>query len=67
MIAASNWTVEPLEAGGVTVETHAFDTVRTSARLSGGREGVCYRVTNRVTLSDGQADERSMTLRVEQR
>ena len=67
VIAASSWAVEPVEAGGVTVDSHAFDTVRTSARLSGGREGVSYRVTNRVTLTDGQADERSLTLRVEQR
>jgi len=40
VIAASSWAVEPVEAGGVTVDSHAFDTVRTSARLSGGREGV---------------------------
>lgn len=66
-IAASSWIIDPVEAGGVAVDSHAFDTARTSARLSGGREGVTYRVTNRVTLSDGQADERSVTLRVEQR
>lgn len=67
VIAASSWTVEPVEAGGVTIDAHAFDMVRTSVRLSGGREGVSYRVSNAVTLSDGQSDERSLTIRVEQR
>jgi len=29
--------------------------------------GRLYRLTNRVTLSDGQMDERSVTIRVEER
>lgn len=66
-ITLSSWTVEPTEAGGVVVDSHAFDAVQTSARLSGGREGVSYRTTNRVTLTDGQVDERSITVKVEQR
>lgn len=66
-LAASSWSVEPDEAGGVTIDGHSFDPVRTSATLAGGREGVSYRVTNRVTLSDGQVDERSLMVRVEQR
>ena len=40
---------------------------RSSARLSGGIVGRVYRLTNRVTLSDGQVDERSVTMRVEER
>jgi hypothetical protein len=66
-IALSAWTVEPVETGGIVVDAHAFDTLRTSATLSGGRAGVTYRVTNRVTLTDGQIDERSLILRAEQR
>jgi len=33
----------------------------------GGRVGQVYRLTNRGTLSDGQADDRSVTMRVEER
>ena len=40
---------------------------RSGVADAGGREGVSYRVTNRVTLSDGQIDERSLMVRVEQR
>ena len=67
VVVASAWSVVPDEAGGVSVIAHGFDPLRTSVTLDGGREGVSYRVTNRVTLSDGQVDERSLTLRVEQR
>lgn len=66
-LVGSAWSVEPDEAGGVSVDGHSFDPVRTSVTLAGGREGVSYRVTNRVTLSDGQIDERSLMVRVEQR
>ena len=66
-IVASNWSVTPDEAGGVQVEADAHEAERTSARLSGGLVGRVYRVTNRVTLSDGQIDERSVTFRVEER
>lgn len=66
-IIASAWSIVPDEPGGVTVASHSFDATRASVTLIGGREGVSYRATNRVTLSDGQIDERSLTLRVEQR
>ncbi len=66
-LTASSWSVVPDEAGGVSVDGHSFDPVRSSVTLAGGREGVSYRVTNRVTLSDGQVDERSLMVRVEQR
>jgi hypothetical protein len=67
MVAASSWTVEPLTAGGLVVVASAFDLARTSVSLGGGVVGTAYRVANRVTLSDGQIDERSVTVRVEQR
>ncbi|EAT08222.1 hypothetical protein NYF14_02715 [Sphingobium sp. 10 DY56-G10] len=66
-LIASDWTVEPEEAGGMVVEESAFEAQRSSARVAGGRAGQVYRLTNRVTLSDGQADERSVTMRVEER
>ncbi|MGE4322921.1 MAG: hypothetical protein AB7E60_07805 [Sphingobium sp.] len=66
-VVASLWTVTPDEEGGVMVDAQAFEPQRTSVRLSGGRIGRLYRATNRVTLSDGQVDERSIHFRVEER
>jgi hypothetical protein len=66
-VAASTWSVFPTETDGVTVEGTSFDLMRTAATLSGGIAGHIYSVTNRVTLSDGRADERSVTVRVEDR
>lgn len=67
VIDASLWSVSPEEPGGVAVEAHAFELVRTSVRLAGGIAGHVYRVANRVTLTDGTSDERTLTVRVEQR
>lgn len=67
VIAGSSWTVAPVEAGGVAIVEASFDLQRAAATLSGGIEGHIYRVSNRVTLSDGRSDERSILLRVEQR
>jgi len=66
-LVASSWTVVPDEAGGVIVAASAHDLTRSSATLAGGVAGRVYRVANRVTLSDGQIDERSTTVRVEER
>lgn len=66
-LVASLWTVSPQEDGGLQVEDAVFEAQRSSARLSGGIVGRVYRLTNRVTLSDGQVDERSVTMRVEER
>ncbi len=65
-VAASSWTVEPVEAGGIAIVGSSFDLSRTAATLTGGAVGASYRVTNRATLSDGQIDERSFQIRVEQ-
>ena len=66
-IAGSIWSVEPAEQGGVVVEEDSFEPERTAARLSGGLVGHSYSVANLVTLTDGSADSRSITLRVEER
>lgn len=66
-IAASEWRVDPEEEGGIAVEEASFDLNRSAARLAGGRVGRLYRIANRVTLSDGAVDERSIALRVEDR
>lgn len=66
-IAASSWTVSPAEEGGIAIEQSGYALDRSAVRLSGGRIGHVYSVGNRVTLSDGSVDERSITLRVEER
>lgn len=66
-ISASTWSVSPEEAGGIAIDNAGFDLNRAAARLSGGKIGGIYRIGNRVTLSDGGVDERSITLRVEER
>jgi hypothetical protein len=66
-ILASSWAIAPDEAGGVSVANDAAEPTRTSVRLTGGRIGRLYRVSNRVTLSGGQVDERSFDMRVEER
>jgi hypothetical protein len=66
-IQTSQWLVVPDEAGGVAVEDSSFEPARTAARLGGGVTGHSYSVSNAVTFSDGSADRRSITLRVEAR
>lgn len=66
-IDVSSWSVEPDVAGGVAVAGHSHDLLNCTATIEGGVAGGLYRVTNRVTLSDGQIDERSIMLRVEER
>lgn len=67
VVAAASWSVAPAEAGGIAVEEHSFDLTRTAATLIGGKAGHVYSVTAQVTLSDGRRDQRSITLRVEER
>ena len=66
-IAASQWSVDPDETGGIAVDEASFDLQRTAVTLTGGVAGHIYRIGNRVTLSDGRSDERSLSLRVEER
>jgi len=67
VVAGSSWAVLPAEAGGVAVDASAFSLDRTAATLTGGKIGHVYSVINEVTLSDGRVDQRSITLRVEER
>ena len=66
-IADSIWTVDPAEIGGIEAGDQRREQARTAASLSGGTVGRVYRVSNRVTLSDGSIDERAIWLRVEER
>lgn len=66
-IAASSFTVEPVEAGGVAITASANDERLASATVGGGIAGRQYRLRNHVVMVSGREDERSIVLRVEQR
>ena len=68
MIAASDWRVESGRGRRDRDRRDRASTCRrTAATLTGGVPGHVYRIGNRVTLSDGRSDERSLTVRVEDR
>lgn len=66
-LAASVWTVEPNEAGGIAVADDKYDELVTTVTVNGGVAGRVYRLTNAVTTEAGLVDRRSVTLRVEAR
>lgn len=66
-IAQSDWEIEPAEADGLTIQSHSHDFRSTAALVAGGVEGHVYRLANRVILSEGSSDVRSIVLRVERR
>lgn len=48
---------------GITIVSQAHTTKTATTWLSGGTEGNVYKVTCRITSSDGRIDDRSFTLR----
>lgn len=66
-VAASEWRVAPAVEGGVVVAAELKSATRTAATIEGGIPGRIYRVTNKVTLSDGRKEARTLTIRVEAR
>ena len=66
-LVSSAWSVEPDEAGGLAADGGALTGAAAVTRLSGGVAGHVYRLCNRVTFSDGSADERTLVVRVEER
>ena len=63
-VAASEWAATP---AGLVVGAGTLAPTRTGVIVAGGSRGHVYRLRNRVTLSDGRIDERTLTLRVEDR
>jgi hypothetical protein len=59
--------VEFIVDPGIVVTSVSHTQRTATVWLSGGSEGQVYRVTNRVTTSDGRIDDRSFTLRCTQR
>ncbi|OYW15759.1 MAG: hypothetical protein B7Y82_05290 [Sphingomonadales bacterium 32-65-25] len=68
-ISQSIWEVEPpsLTPNALTLSGARLVGGRAAVTLSGGVAGNVYRVTGRVTLSDGSSDERTLVVRVEER
>jgi hypothetical protein len=66
-ISVSDWSVVPVEPGGLAPGAARIEGGRTIVSLSGGRPGCVYRVSNAVTFSDGGHDERMLVVRVEDR
>jgi len=66
-LATSDWSVDPVETGGVTVEASEFDAAIATVKAAGGVPGRIYRLVNRVVLGSGRLDTRSIVLRVEKR
>ena len=66
-LTASQWRVEPDEAGGIAIAAERFDAAGSSVTLGGGAPGRLYRLVNSVTTALGRADARSFTVRVEKR
>lgn len=66
-VVDSEWSVAPIEAGGVTIEAEALSGPRAAVTLAGGRAGCVYRLGNTVTLADGRRDVRVLTLRIDAR
>lgn len=62
-ISASAWTVP----AGIAGSLETFTTTQTAIRISGGTVGTSYEVANRVTLSSGEIDERTIKFKVQQR
>lgn len=66
-ITASQWTIAPAEAGGLALVSDSYSLTRAAVQVEGGMPGAVYQLTNRVTLNDGQIDERSIAVRVDAR
>lgn len=63
----SNWSVVPVESGGLTIDGTRFDDLSTTVNVSGGQIGKVYRLLNQVATNQGREDSRSILVRVENR
>lgn len=59
-IIGSTWVV-PV---GVTMVSNAFTDTLATIKLSGGTLGQVYRITNRITTSDGETVDKSLDIEI---
>lgn len=62
-IASSNFTVP----AGITKDSQSNTTTTATVWLSGGTVGNEYAVVNRITTNQGRTDDRTITIRVQER
>lgn len=62
-IASSNFTVP----AGITKDSQSNTTTTATVWLSGGTVGTEYAVVNRITTNQGRTDDRTITIRVQER
>ncbi len=63
-LSSSIWTIFPADMTQISATSTAGVA---SITVSGGAAGQIYQLSNRITTSLGRTDERSITIRVEQR
>lgn len=61
-LATSAWTITPKVGEAPTLDDEDNNTTQTVVWVSGCAAGTRYTLTNSVTDSDGQADDRSIML-----
>ncbi len=68
-ITASSWFILPQGAVGDLSVDHSLAPVTgvVTVFVTGGIAGKLYRVTNRITTNQGRTDERSITIRIEEK
>lgn len=62
-IASSEWEISDQVLGVPTLSDDGHDTTETWVTVTGIAVGTTYTLTNKVTLSDGQIDERSIYIK----
>ena len=67
LIQSSGWSVDPVEDGGLIVAAMSHDGREAAVTIMGGKVGHSYALTNAVTQSNGETDERSLSFRIEER
>lgn len=63
-ISTSTWAVSP---SGLTIDSESETTTTTTVWVSGGTAGKVYLLTNTVTTSASRTEQRTLTIRVEDR
>lgn len=61
-ITSSTWFADT----GITIDSHTNTTTVATVWLSGGTDGLDYRVTNRITTASGLTDDYSLIMQVRQ-
>ena len=66
-ISTSTWSISPADSPGLTVDSSSKTATTATAFFAGGVVGQVYLAVNKVVTTGGRTDERSLTLRVEER